>query len=115
MWRGNRIIGSALASALAALSIPGAALAEPAEPSPTAGKISGLYDPIFWAVVAVFAVVGPLLVLAALRPRPQPADNADDPPATLQGLTSRWVEIAWTVAPAALLGIIAVLAYRAFH
>ena len=108
----RRTLGGALAGALVALSMPAAALAEPIDPSPTADKVSGFYDAIFWAVVAVFAVAEGLIIAAALRPRPPPAD---DPSPSLARVAGSGAEIAWTVAPAVFLALVAVLAYRAFH
>ena len=101
-----------LAVAFAVLSVPATALADVREPSPTADKVVGFYDAIFWAVAAVLVVIEVLIIGAALRPR-RPA--RDEPAPALEGLATSRAEITFTIAPAILLALIAVLSYRAFH
>jgi heme/copper-type cytochrome/quinol oxidase subunit 2 len=112
MTKRARLLLAALAVTLATLSTPASALAEAGGHSPTADRISGLYDAIFWAAAAVFAVAGPLIVLRALRPPPQAADERTP---IMERATGGRAELAWTVAPAIFLALIAVVAYRAFH
>ena len=112
MTRLSWSLPTALVATLAALLIPAAALAEAVDPSPTADKLSRFYDAIFWTAVAVSAAVEALIIAAMLRPRP-PA--ADDPFPSLARAARSRAEVAWTAAPAFLLALVAVLAYRAFH
>jgi len=74
---------------------------EPA--GPTSRTIDRLFDPVFWIAVAVFVVVEGLLVYAVIRFRHRPGAAV---PVQVHG--NRRMEIAWTIAPAVLLAVIAV-------
>jgi cytochrome c oxidase subunit II len=74
---------------------------EPA--GPTARTIDRLFDPVFWIAVAVFFLVEGLLVYAVIRFRHRPGAAV---PVQVHGNTR--MEIAWTIAPAVLLAVIAV-------
>jgi cytochrome c oxidase subunit II len=71
---------------------------------PIARQIDGLWDIVFAAAVAVFVVVEGLLVLALFRFRRRKGDN--EAPAQVHGNTR--LEVAWTIAPAVLLAVLAV-------
>jgi cytochrome c oxidase subunit II len=73
-----------------------------------ARRIYDLLVPVFWAAVAVFVVVEGLLVYAVVRFRRRAGDEAI--PAQVHGNTR--IEIAWTIAPALILLVIAVLTFR---
>jgi cytochrome c oxidase subunit II len=70
---------------------------------PTARTIDRLFDPVFWIAVAVFFLVEGLLVVALIRFRHRPGT-----PVPVQVHGNRRMEIAWTIAPAVLLAVIAV-------
>jgi cytochrome c oxidase subunit II len=70
---------------------------------PTARTIDRLFDPVFWIAVAVFVVVEGLLVYAVIRFRHRPGAAV---PVQVHG--NKRMEIAWTIAPAVLLAVIAV-------
>lgn len=74
--------------------------------SPTADlgfQIDGLFRLILWLAAAVFVVVETLLIYVAIRYRARPGQP---PPARVHGHTL--LEIAWTLAPAVILIIVAV-------
>jgi cytochrome c oxidase subunit II len=74
---------------------------EPA--GPTARTIDRLFDPVFWIAVFVFVLVEGLLVYAVIRFRHRPGAAV---PVQVHG--NKRMEIAWTIAPAVLLAVIAV-------
>lgn len=72
-----------------------------------AQRIYDLLVPIFWAAVAVFVVVESMLVYSVIRFRQRPDAGI---PAQIHGNTR--IEILWTVTPALILLVIAVLTFR---
>jgi cytochrome c oxidase subunit 2 len=72
-----------------------------------AQRIYDLLVPIFWAALGVFVVVEGLLVYAVFRFRQRAGDAI---PSQIHGNTR--IEIAWTIAPALILLVIAVLTFR---
>jgi cytochrome c oxidase subunit II len=72
-----------------------------------ARQIYELLVPIFWAALGVFVVVEGLLVYSVLRFRQRSEDAI---PSQIHGNTR--IEIAWTIAPALILLVIAVLTFR---
>jgi cytochrome c oxidase subunit 2 len=78
---------------------------------PTGDHAQRIYDllvPIFWAALAVFVVVEALLVYSVVRFRQR--SESDAMPAQIHGNTR--IEIMWTIAPALILLVIAVLTFR---
>jgi cytochrome c oxidase subunit 2 len=73
-----------------------------------AQRIYDLMVPIFWAALGVFVVVEGLLVYSVFRFRQRSANDAM--PAQIHGNTR--IEIMWTIAPALILLVIAVLTFR---
>jgi cytochrome c oxidase subunit 2 len=71
---------------------------------PIARQIDGLWDVVFYAAVAVFVVVEGLLVIALIRFRQRKGDT--EAPAQVHGNTR--MEVAWTIAPALLMAVLAV-------
>lgn len=71
--------------------------------SDLANMVQGLYKILFWASVVVFVVVEGLLVYAVFRFR---AKRGQGLPAQVHG--NNRLEIAWTIAPALVLAVIAV-------
>lgn len=71
---------------------------------PIAREIDNLWWIVFYAAVAVFVVVEGLIVLALFKFRQRKGD--DEPPAQVHGNTR--LELAWTIAPAILLAVLAV-------
>jgi cytochrome c oxidase subunit 2 len=71
-------------------------------------RIYDLMVPIFWAALGVFVVVEGLLVYSVFRFR-QRSEN-DPMPVQIHGNTR--IEIMWTIAPALILLVIAVLTFR---
>lgn len=74
-----------------------------------AQRVYDLMVPVFWAALAVFVVVEGVLLYSVWRFR-QRSDN-DAIPAQIHGNTR--IEIMWTIAPALILLVIAVLTFRA--
>src|SRR5437867_8478865 len=72
-----------------------------------AQRIYDLLIPIFWAALAVFVVVEGILVYSVIRFRQRPDAGI---PAQIHGNTR--IEILWTVTPARILLVIAVLTFR---
>ena len=72
-----------------------------------ARQIYDLLVPIFWAALGVFVVVEGLLVYSVVRFRRLSQDTI---PSQVHGNTR--IEIAWTIAPALILLVIAVLTFR---
>ena len=72
-----------------------------------AQNILDLLVPIFWAAVAVFVVVEGILVYSVFRFRSRPNDGI---PTQIHGNTT--IEILWTIAPALIVLVIAVLTFR---
>src|SRR5262245_1144368 len=72
-----------------------------------ARRIYELLVPIFWVALAVFVVVEGLLVYSVVRFRQRPDSGI---PTQIHGNTT--IEIAWTIAPALILLVIAVLTFR---
>ncbi len=70
---------------------------------PTARTIDRLFDPVFWIAVVVFGLVEGLLVYAVIRFR-----HRSGAPVPVQVHGNKRMEIAWTIAPAVLLAVIAV-------
>jgi len=73
-----------------------------------AQRIYDLMVPIFWAALGVFVVVEGLLVYSVFRFRQR--SESDAIPAQIHGNTR--IEILWTIAPALILLVIAVLTFR---
>jgi cytochrome c oxidase subunit 2 len=73
-----------------------------------AQRIYDLLVPVFWAALAVFVVVEGVLVYSVIRFRQRSANDAI--PAQIHGNTR--IEILWTIAPALILLVIAVLSFR---
>lgn len=71
---------------------------------PIARQIDGLWDVVFAAAVAVFVVVEGLIVLAVIRFRQRKGDTEN--PKQTHGNTP--LEIAWTIAPALMLAVLAI-------
>jgi cytochrome c oxidase subunit 2 len=72
-----------------------------------ARRIYELLVPIFWVALAVFVVVEGLLIYSVVRFRQRPDSGI---PTQIHGNTT--IEIAWTIAPALILLVIAVLTFR---
>jgi cytochrome c oxidase subunit 2 len=72
-----------------------------------ARRIYELLVPIFWVALAVFVVVEGLLIYSVMRFRQRPDSGI---PTQIHGNTT--IEIAWTIAPALILLVIAVLTFR---
>lgn len=72
-----------------------------------ARRIVNLMTPIFWMALAVFVVVEGLLLYTVIRFRKRPNSGI---PAQIHGNTR--IEIAWTIAPALIALVIAVLTFR---
>ena len=72
-----------------------------------AQRIYELLVPIFWVALAVFVVVESLLIYSVVRFRQRPDSGI---PTQIHGNTT--IEIAWTIAPALILLVIAVLTFR---
>jgi cytochrome c oxidase subunit 2 len=75
--------------------------------SPQAQQLNNLFIPVFWIAVVVFFIVSTLILIAVFRFR---ARSEDDRPRQVHG--NARMEIAWTIAPALLLAIIAVPTVR---
>src|SRR5436190_19701146 len=73
-----------------------------------AQRIYDLMVPVFWAALGVFVVVEGLLVYSVFRFRQR--SESDPMPAQIHGNTR--IEIMWTIAPALILLVIAVLTFR---
>lgn len=73
-----------------------------------ATRILDLLTPVFWMAVGVFVIVQGALVYTVIRFRSKKADAPI--PVQMHGNTN--VEIAWTIAPAIVVLIIAVLSFR---
>lgn len=73
-----------------------------------AQRIYDLMVPIFWAALGVFVVVEGILLYSVLRFRQR--SESDPIPAQIHGNTR--IEILWTIAPALILLVIAVLTFR---
>ncbi|KPV52181.1 cytochrome C oxidase subunit II [Kouleothrix aurantiaca] len=73
-----------------------------------AQRVYDLMIPVFWAALGVFVVVESILIYSVLRFR-QRSEN-DPIPAQIHGNTR--IEIMWTIAPALILLVIAVLSFR---
>jgi cytochrome c oxidase subunit 2 len=73
-----------------------------------AQRIYDLMVPIFWAALGVFVVVEGILLYSVLRFRQRSENEAI--PAQIHGNTR--IEILWTIAPALILLVIAVLTFR---
>jgi cytochrome c oxidase subunit 2 len=73
-----------------------------------AQRIYDLMVPVFWAALGVFVVVEGLMVYSVLRFRQR--SEGDAIPAQIHGNTR--IEILWTIAPALILLVIAVLTFR---
>ena len=73
-----------------------------------AQRIYDLMVPVFWAALGVFVVVEGLLVYSVFRFRQR--SESDSIPAQVHGNTR--IEIMWTIAPALILLVIAVLTFR---
>jgi cytochrome c oxidase subunit 2 len=101
------VVGSAIAALV--LSACGADLpATTLHPEGThAQRVFELLTIVFWFALAVFVLVEVLLVYSVLRFRRRPDSGM---PVQIHGNTT--VEIAWTVAPALVLLVIAVLTFR---
>lgn len=91
----------ALASAACA---PNAPLDSLRPAGPIAREIDGLWRIVFWAATAVFVVVEGAIVLALIRFRQRKGDT--EAPTQTHGNTP--LEIAWTIAPALILAVLAV-------
>ena len=76
---------------------------------PYARTLDNLFNPIFWVAVAVFVVVEGVIVYAIVkwRDRGDADGDAEEMPAQLHGNTR--LEIGWTIVPALVLAVIAVL------
>lgn len=98
--RWGTVVGLLVLLSACAPNAPQDAL-EPA--GPYARQIDSLFSWVFWTAAGVFFLVEGLLVYAALRFRHRPGR-----PAPVQVHGNPRLEIAWTVAPAALLAAIAV-------
>ncbi|MFL5800841.1 MAG: cytochrome c oxidase subunit II [Roseiflexaceae bacterium] len=72
-----------------------------------ARRIYELLVPIFWVALGVFVVVEGLLIYSVVRFRRRPNSGV---PTQIHGNTT--IEIAWTIAPALILLVIAVLTFR---
>lgn len=72
-----------------------------------AQRILDLLVPIFWAGIAVFVVVEGILIYSVFRFRSKPTDGI---PVQIHGNTT--IEVLWTIAPALILLVIAVLTFR---
>jgi cytochrome c oxidase subunit 2 len=70
---------------------------------PFAREIDALFRPVFWIAAGVFVLVEGLLVVALIRFRHRPGRGV---PMQVHG--NKRLEIAWTIAPALLLAVIAV-------
>ncbi len=70
-------------------------------------QILELFWPIFWMALAVFVVVNGVLLASIVRYRRRPNDGI---PVQLHGNTR--IELAWTIAPALIVVVIAVLTFR---
>lgn len=107
----RRAAGLALAAATAVL--PACATGNPQSTLSPAGShaaiIFDLYIPIFWAAVLVFVVVEAVLLYSVWRYRQRPGQEGEIP-AQVHGNTR--LEIAWTVAPAVVVAIIAIMTFR---
>jgi cytochrome c oxidase subunit 2 len=104
----------ALAAALLLLAACSSAvgLDGPASTTETAGvqarRIVDLMVPVFWMALGVFVVVEGILLYTVLRFRRRPNSGI---PSQVHGNTQ--IEIAWTIAPALIAVVIAVLTFRA--
>lgn len=102
-----RVIVAFLALAsLAACSHPYASTFDPV--GDHAQRIYDLLIPVFWMGLAVFIVVEGILLYSVWKFRRRPGNNAI--PTQVHGNTT--VEIMWTVAPAIIVVIIAILTFR---
>ncbi|HEY0735398.1 MAG TPA: cytochrome c oxidase subunit II [Herpetosiphonaceae bacterium] len=70
-------------------------------------QIYTLFQPIFWMAIGVFVIVEGLLIWSIIRFRRRPTDGI---PVQLHGNLP--IELAWTIAPAILVLVIAVLTFR---
>jgi cytochrome c oxidase subunit II len=70
-------------------------------------QIYSLFQPIFWMAIGVFVIVEGLLIWSVIRFRRRPNDPI---PVQLHGNLP--IELAWTIAPAILVLVIAVLTFR---
>ncbi|HEX6291202.1 MAG TPA: cytochrome c oxidase subunit II [Herpetosiphonaceae bacterium] len=70
-------------------------------------QINNLFQPIFWMAIGVFVIVEGLLLWSVIRYRRRPDDGI---PVQLHGNLP--IELAWTIAPAILVLVIAVLTFR---
>ncbi|HEY0606021.1 MAG TPA: cytochrome c oxidase subunit II [Herpetosiphonaceae bacterium] len=70
-------------------------------------QIYTLFQPIFWMAIGVFVIVEGLLIWSIIRFRRRPNDGI---PVQLHGNLP--IELAWTIAPAILVLVIAVLTFR---
>ena len=74
---------------------------------PYAEKIMDLFTPVFGVAVLVFIVVESVILFAVLKFRRRPDAPDEDFPEQLHGNTR--LEIAWTILPAVVLGVISVI------
>lgn len=79
----------------------------PQQAAEQAERVDGLMWFVVWASVAIFTLVGVVLVYCAWRFRAAPGDESDGPP--VHGNTK--LEIVWTLVPTVLLAVMAVWAY----
>ena len=102
-----RLLGSALAAFLLLLVVAGCYPSHPLSTFDAQGPVAksqlDLFYIIFWAAVFVFVVVEGALVYALIRYRRRPGQGI---PAQVHGNTR--LEVAWTIAPAIVLAVIAV-------
>jgi cytochrome c oxidase subunit 2 len=96
-------LGAAFAL-LAGACAPNAPLDSLRPAGPIAREIDNLWDIVFAAAVAVFIVVEGLIVIAVIRFRQRKGDTSN--PKQTHGNTR--LEIAWTIAPAVMLAVLAV-------
>lgn len=99
-------------SGLAALGLTGCGIADHATVRPISDfgrQTQAVYETVFWWTLGIFVVVELLLVFALWRYRRR--DHDPEVPEQVHGHT--WLEIAWTLAPAAILLAIAIPTMRA--
>lgn len=108
--RGVRLLqGSAVV--LAMLLLAACAAAQPQSSLRADGnaarEILALFRPVFWVALGVFVIVEGALVYAVIRFRRRPQDGI---PLQIHGNTP--IEIVWTIVPAVVVVVIAVLTFR---
>ncbi len=107
MARRSKLVLLVLIVALATAGCAANAPQDSLDPAgPFAKMLDNLFMPVVWVAVAVFILVEGAIVYFVVRYRRRAEDDDDELPVQLHGSTK--LEIAWTILPALVLGLVAV-------